>query len=366
MSPHEQNDDLGRLLNDAVSDIEPRSGIQAIRARTSAKESVMTTTRNWIFGAFGAAVATAAVIGGVVFATNNDPAADDPPISTTPSNDVTNLPSEDPTDGPTDDPTEDPTDPATSEPPASGSAVPVYYVGETPQGPRLYREFHSAGTNRLLEAANLAASGTPDDPDYRSAWPEATTFESVSFDGVGADGLIQVTLSDESLHDRPAGLSEREAELAIEQVVYTLQGVVGARAPVQFRLGQNPIDQVLGVPTSEPLANGPVLATLAHVNITTPAEGDTVSGTLEVSGVANSFEATVGVKLQRYEGTFIAFQEGVMAEGYMGNKLFPFEHSFDISELEPGRYILTASTDDPSGGAEGFGPHTDSKIITIQ
>jgi len=271
---------------------------------------------------------------------------------------VTELPSEDPTD--------DPTDPATSEPPAGGGAVPVYYVGETPQGPRLYREFHAGGANRLLDAANDAASGTPDDPDYRSAWPEGTTFESVSFDGIGNDGLIQVTLSDESLHDRPSGMSEREAELAIEQVIYTLQGVVGARAPVQFRLGDNPINEVLGVPTSEPLANGPVLATLAHVNITMPEQGEVVSGdTLEVTGVANSNEANVLVKLQRYEGTFIVDQQPFTADGWMGNKLFPFSGTLDISGASPGTYILSATTDDPSGGAEGFGPHTDTKIITI-
>jgi len=357
MSPHEQPDDLGRLLNDAVSDIEPRSGIQAIRSRTSAKETAMTTTRNWIFGAFGAAVATAAVITGVVLAGNSNPFADDDntnPVDT-PSADVTDLPSE------------DPTDPATSESPTGGAAVPVYYVGETPKGPMLYREFHAGGADRLLDAANAAASGTPDDPDYRSAWPEGTTFESVSFDGVGKDGLIQVTLSDESLHDRPSGMSEREAQLAIEQVIYTLQGVVAARAPVQFRLGDNPIDAVLGVPTSEPLANGPVLDTLAHVNITTPAEGDTVTGdTLEVTGVANANEANVVVELQRYERTDVVDMQPFMAEGWMGNKLFPFSGTLDISSAEPGTYILTASTDDPSGGEEGFGPHTDSKIITIE
>jgi hypothetical protein len=363
MSPHEQNDDLGRLLNDAVSDVEPRSGIQAIRSRTSAKESTMTTTRNWIFGAFGAAVATAAVITGVVLAGNNDPSADNNPgPADPPSSDVTELPSEDPTDEPTDDPTQ----PPTSEPPVSGPAVPVYYVGETPQGPRLYREFHPGGANRLLDAANAAASGTPDDPDYRSAWPEGTTFDSVSFDGVGKDGLIQVTLSDESLHDRPAGMTEREAQLAIEQVIYTLQGVVGARAPVQFRLGDNPIDQVLGVFTSEPLANGPVLDTLALVNLTMPAQDQVVSGDLlKVSGVANSFEANVVIRLQRYEGTFIALEDYITAAGCCENKLFPFSKSIDISDVEPGRYILMASTDDPSAG-EGPGHHTNNQVTPTQ
>jgi hypothetical protein len=362
MSPHEQPDDLGRLLNDAVSDIEPRSGIQAIRSRTSAKESVMNTSRNWIFGAFGAAVATAAVITGVVVAGNNDNQADDPGVSTSPTAGVTDEPTEEPTVDPTDPATDDPTE--TGAP--SGRAVPVYYVGDTPSGLRLYREFQASSGDPLLSAANAAASGTPADPDYRSAWPEGTTFESVSFDGVGKDGLIQVTLSDESLRDRPAGLDERVAQLAIEQVIYSVQGVVGARAPVQFLLNGNPIDQVLGVPTSEPLANGPVLETLAHVSLTTPVEGETVSGTLEVSGVANSFEANVIVRLQRYEGTFIALQEPITATGWMGEKLFPFSGSFDISDVAPGKYILMAMTDDPSGGAEGNGAFTDTKFITIE
>jgi len=359
MSPHEQNDDLGRLLNDAVSDIEPRSGIQAIRSRTSAKESVMTTTRNWIFGAFGAAVATAAVIGGVVLATNNDPAADDPPISTTPSNDVTNLPSEDPTD----DSTDAPTDPATTEPPASGSAVPVYYVGDTPQGPRLYREFQTGSGDKATAAANLAVSGTPLDPDYRSPWPEGTSVDSVSSNG----DFITVDVEGD-VHDRPSGMSQEDAALAIEQVIFTVQGAVGqGRLPVQFMLNGSRTDQVLGQPASEPLANGPVLATLAHVNITTPAEGEVVNrDTMEVSGVANSFEANVVIRLQRYEGTHIALEDFITAEGCCEEKLFPFSKSVDISNVEPGKYILMASTDDPSGGQEGFGPHTDSKIITIK
>ena len=42
---------------------------------------------------------------------------------------------------------------------------------------------------------------------------------------------------------------------------------------MQFLLDGNPIDQVLGVPTSEPLANAPQLDVLAHVNITAPEQG---------------------------------------------------------------------------------------------
>jgi hypothetical protein len=358
MSPHEQPDDLGRLLNDAVSDIEPRSGIQAIRSRTSAKETAMTTTRNWIFGAFGAAVATAAVITGVVLAGNNNPEADDPDFSDTPTDPVSQLPSE------------DPTDPATTEAPAGGGAIPVYYVGDTPQGPMLYREFqrYAEAGNAITAAADLAVSGGPADPDYRTLWPAGTSAYA-SYNG----DVITVTVEsadagDLGLHDLPSGMTTDEAGLAIQQVIYSVQGALGQGRPgVQFLLNGDRTDQILGQPASEPLANNPVLATLAHVNITTPEQGEVVSGdTLEITGVANSNEANVLVKLQRYEGTAVVDQQPFTADGWMGNKLFPFSGTLDISGASPGTYILSATTDDPSGGAEGFGPHTDTKVITIE
>ena len=49
-----------------------------------------------------------------------------------------------------------------------------------------------------------------------------------------------------------------------------------------------------------------------------------------------------------------------------GEKLFPFSPGFHISDVEPGRYILMAMTDDASGGQEGFGADSDTKVITIQ
>ncbi len=54
------------------------------------------------------------------------------------------------------------------------------------------------------------------------------------------------------------------------------------------------------------------------------------------------------------------------ADGWMGNQLFPFSGSVDVSGLDPGEYTLTVSTDDASGGAEGGGPHTDSRTIVIE
>ena len=247
---------LRRLLEQTVADVDPNDGLEAIRSRTKVNDmpTNLSSKRPWIWGAFGAAVATAAVIGG--FAVINNTMIRRPTTldSRTPRRTPRRArrprtpasparPSSDPTDsigGPSDE----------------EFTVAVYYVGDTPRGPRLYREFHkSTGTTALDAALADATSVQPLDPDYRTDWP-AGIVASTAFDGVGSDGLIQITLADESVHDRPAGMSEAEAQIAVEQLIYTAQAAVQARAPVQFLLGENPIDQVFGVPTSEPLAEG--------------------------------------------------------------------------------------------------------------
>lgn len=364
MSPHEK-DDLTRLLHDAVDDLEPRSGFEAIRARTSlttpapAKESPVTNIRTWFLGGLGAAVATAAVIGGVMLVGNNDPSSDPGPVDS-PSPSITELPSDDPTTA-TPEPTE--TDTTEPVPPQPGSAIPVYYVGDSARGLRLYREFHANPDGQdKVDLAVAQALGSALDPDYRTGWPAGTGSAGVE----ATPDLITIDLTGD-VHDRPAGLSAEHAQLAIEQLIYTAQAAYGqGRVPVQFLLNGGRTDQLLGQPASEPLANGPVLDTLALVNISTPSEGATISGTLELTGVGSSFEATFGVKLQRFEGTEIVLQEPVMSTGVDGTKLFPFTGSFDISDVAPGKYVLSVSTDDPSGGAEGFGPDTDTKVITIR
>lgn len=349
--------DLNRLLLDTVSDIEPRAGIEAIRSRITPKESPMAITRTWILGTIGAAAATAAVITGVVVISDNssdsssdadrDPAAP----SVTATDDASSA-----------DPSETT---ATSAPPVTEETLPVYWVGETARGLGLYREWtRVASADPLVGALTQALDEVPLDPDYRSGWPEVAGLAAASYDGTE---VITIDLTGD-IHDLPADMSERQAQVALEQLIYTAQAVVGeGRKPVQLLLDGSHSDQVLGQPTSEPLANGPLFDTLSLVNLDSPAEGDVVTGdTLEVSGVANSFEANVIVTLQRYEGNAIVLQEGVTAEGWMEEKLFPFTGSFDISDVEPGQYLLSASTDDPSGGAEGFGADTDTKLITIE
>lgn len=350
---------LSELLSDAVSDVEPTNALDTIRTRT--KVTPMSSRRPWLLAAGGAVIATAAVITAIALAGGGLPGitAQHDPGPADQTSQGTEPVSPSPTEGATDPPTSSP------EPPSPDSVtVPVYYAGETSSGLRLYREFQETETADAPTAAvELAVTGGAQDPDYFSTWPEGTGVAGATYDG----DVITVDLTG-APRERPAGMSEEQASLALEQLIYTAQAAFQQGRPgVQFLLDGGRTDMVLGLPTSEPLANGPVLQTLALVSLTTPAEGAVLTGgTLQVSGVANSFEANVVVRLQRHEGTEVLVEEPFTAEGWMGEKLFPFSGSLDLGDVPPGTYLLIASTDDPSGGAEGHGPHVDTRTVVVE
>lgn len=241
-----------------------------------------------------------------------------------------------------------------------GTTVPIYWVGDGPGGePRLFREFHRVQGDPLTEAANLVAGGgAPDDPDYRTLWPQIDLTASY-----GPDGIIVVDLPSDAFTERPDGMSGRAAELALQQLVYTLQGVQQERAPVLIKRGGTDV-RLFGLPTDRDFTNASALETLNLVNITSPEEGATVTGdTLTVTGVANSFEASGPCRLIADDQELEVV--GYQADGWMEDKLFPFEAEIPLGGVT-GDVILQCETDDPSGGAEGNGPAIDTKLITIK
>jgi hypothetical protein len=231
--------------------------------------------------------------------------------------------------------------------------VPVYFVGETPQGTKLYREFRKVeADNPADDALALMTAGDALDPDYDSVYPDG------SFAGVeiGAD-VITVELPDESWTS-PDTLSESDARLAAQGLVYTLQGIAQARLPVEVQLDGAPAD-LFGL--GGELSNEPEIDVRALVNVTVPEEGASVSGSFTASGVSSSFEATTPWEIR--QGDDVVKTGFATAEGWM-DKLYPWETEVDVSGLEPGDYTFVALTDDPSGG-EGSGPTEDSKTITV-
>jgi hypothetical protein len=342
-------DRLTTLLTDAVSDIEAADRLGEIRERIARSDR---RHRAWWVAGGGAALAVAASIAVIAMSSNPhqpqlrapDPAGPGQPSVTT--------------------------DQGTGPVEVAGQALTVYYLGD---GGHLYREFTQASDSDPFPAVVAALMATPIDPDYRSLWPEGS-LTGVDFDGTGADGSFSVTLSDSSWADRPAGMTPREAELAIQSVVYTLQTSFHAKAPVEFYAGNRLLDTVLGVPAErDPAHSGvrdfpaaPVLDTLNHVLLTTPQDGVVIGGgQIDVRGGANSFEANVPWLIEDAQGHDVD-QGSFIADGWQGERLFTFTGSIDVSSLDPGTYSLIVFTDDPSGGAEGGGAYADSRTFRIE
>lgn len=242
-----------------------------------------------------------------------------------------------------------------------GAVVPVYYAVSTQKaGPRLVREFTDVGSeDPLLAAANLVISGAPANDTYRTLWPGGEVT------GVEDDGtMITVTLADNELSRRPQGMSARQAHQALQQMVYTLQGVAQARRPVTFIAGGEPA-QVLGIDTSNGIRQDRALKALNLVSLTTPEPGATLTGRqIRTAGVANSFEGNVVCRLVR-DGEVLS-EAPFTAEGYMGDKLFPFEGRLPRKGAEPGPATVRCSTDDPTGGTEGSGIFNDERDVTLR
>lgn len=244
-----------------------------------------------------------------------------------------------------------------SETPAP-STIPAYYVGSTPQGDRLYREFvQAAGVDPLVAAAAAVTQGDPVDPDYRTLWPSGR-FASVE----RTDAAVVVELVDETWLGS-GGLAPARARLAVQQLVLTLQGVLGERLPVTVEYDGAPAATLLGVKVGGGLVARPQLDVLALMNVTEPAEGSVVPDTFTATGRGSSFEGTVLWTIEDRSGE-VVLDGFATADGWF-DKLYPWETEIDVSSLAPGRYTFIARTDDPSDG-EGGGPHVDTKRITVE
>jgi hypothetical protein len=252
-------------------------------------------------------------------------------------------------------------------PATEGPALPVYFVGDTPTGPRLFREFVPAPAGSvqdssalLLAALDAAVRGDVSDPDYRSGWPGGVSVVRAGATGT-SDGEVQVALAaDTDLGARPAGMSRPEAELAIQQLVYTAQAVIQDRAPVRFTAEDGaPLTRLLGVEVGEAVREADAMQVQAPVWVISPQEGQEVGRNFVVEGRGAFFEANVSWQLLREDGT-------VAKEGFATAEecCTLASYAFPVTAA-PGTYVLRVYDADVSGG-EGPGEQEDTKRITVR
>ncbi|MGH3346745.1 MAG: Gmad2 immunoglobulin-like domain-containing protein [Nocardioides sp.] len=306
----ELDQQLADLLRDAVADVEPDDRLADVRARIPRRSP----PRRWGLVAGGGALVVAATVTAIALAGNPSPVTTDPDVAKEPTGS------------------------------ADTTAVAAYFVGETPRGDRLYREFQSVqDATPGLSGLGLLESG-PTDPDYTTLWPERSFEEQISDPEAG---VVHVYLTDAAPED--------PSDLALQQVVYTVRAGLQEQVEVTFHRGEAVLDTV---------AAAPQLQTLSLVNLSDPFEGQVASGMLDVKGVANSFEATVPWRI--VQGSEVVSEDFFTADGSMGTRLFPFSGEIDVSSLEPGTYTLIVETSDASGGSEGPGAYSDSRSFVIE
>ena len=338
--PTDNGDDLRRVLHDAVSDVQPHGTLDDLRSRT---EKVDPMTKRWFLPTIAVAAVMAAVVGGAFWLVNDDDSTGGP--SGTPTHSTSPSPTT---------PTE------SAQPDLEMRAVPVYYVGNTAHGKKLFREFHRqpvcAGDDCLATAsAQAAVAEDPNDSDYTVPWPQppAVPHVTATYDG----DVLTIDLPS-FFHDRPSGMTEEQAGLAIQQLLFSAQAGLGkGRVPVQLVLDGKHSDTVLGVPASEPLAADNPDDVQAAVQVDSPTNAATVSQTFTVSGRAATFEANVVWELTEngkvVKHGFTTAQECCTLAPY----------SFQVT-APPGHYTLTVHDTDESG--EGRPVNQDTKEIVVQ
>ena len=273
------------------------------------------------------------------------PRADDPNSGSSPSSRHTDTPS--PSLQPTES-TSDTTGPATV-------AVPLYFVGDTPQGPRLFREFQQVeADNPVAEALAILSGDAANDPDYSSLLAGTSLTAGTTDD----DMTIEVS---GDVAGRPSGMTAKDAKLAVQQVVFTVQGILQDRIPISFVTSDGDSTTLFGLSSPDGGFNQDENV-LALVNVTEPEQDSQPGDVFTASGVANSFEATVPWEIRDQDGKKV-LDGFTTAEGW-GDHLYPWQAQVDASSLPPGTYTFAAMTDDPSDG-EGGGPTEDTKTFTL-
>lgn len=246
--------------------------------------------------------------------------------------------------------------PAGAGPSASGAAgrtvgMWVYFVSQDSLA--MVREWHEVPAATPARGALEAMLAGGEDPDYASVWPTDTRVLGIAQRG----DVITVDLS--------AGANRLNTGAAVEAtainaLVYTVTEAFSAGDRVLLTVDGQPFETGHNAWT-EPLSRvaDPHQHPMLMV-VDAPTQGATVGNPVRVTGMAAAFEATIGWKVTRPDGTVVAEAWTQTEEGMV---LAPF--AFDLPPLEPGDYTVTVTVDDPTGG-EGPPPASDDKDFTVR
>ncbi len=326
------DDDLRAALHDAVADVRPADRLGEIRRRTRSESS---TGRRWLPVVLAAGVATAAVVGGVVWV--GQVGLGEPDES-----------------------------PDVAAPAVETRARALYYLGDTPTGARLYREFRAlpivpSPTDDVAAALEQLTTDAAD-PDYRTLWPEGS-FGAVDL----TDDRIVVEIADADALLRPDDTPLPEAILGVQQAVYTAEAVLGEALPVAFEHDGAPAPTVLGVAVDDLVERDRQFDVTAPVNISDPGEGDVVGETFTARGsVSDRASGAVQWELRRDEDVVAQGDAALAADPEMLGVPAWETGPIDVSVLSPGDYVFVVRVEEPGASSDYDLVYSDTRSITIE
>jgi len=212
--------------------------------------------------------------------------------------------------------------------------VEIYFAGDSPKGLVLFSEIHLLATSdaelpaRVIDGL-VSGEIVPDDPDYVNLWSGSRSLRGI--DIAGSHATIDLT-------EGAMNLGSAAEALAIDQVVWTLTGLVPSISSLSFLVNGEPAESLAGhVNLMVDFYRAPDFEVLSAIQITSIRDGQELQNPVSISGMACTFEATVVWELLR--------DEARVSEGFTSaSAACPVRSPFEVvlGELEPGVYRFRA------------------------
>ena len=213
--------------------------------------------------------------------------------------------------------------------PDDRSRSPVFFVADTPQGPALFAEQREVeADNPLEEAVALMTAGDAADADYRHALPRPGARSDERRVGRRRGSSSPTVRRRRGTRarpgmSRPTPSSPSSSSSTPSRACEGEEGMTGSGHRADNEEARSSAWTACVQAADE-------LDVRGLVNVLSPAEGATVSGSFTASGEASSFEATVPWQVRDESGKMVL--EGfATAEGWIDG-LYPWEAEVDVSE----------------------------------
>ncbi len=231
--------------------------------------------------------------------------------------------------------------------------VEMFYVGDTPTGFKLFSEKYSVQVARDLanETLSWLISGRakPSDPDYANLWGSGTSLNVYTKDD--STGIIDLKMGKLSVG------AEVESR-AIDQLLWTVSAIDPTITGILLLVDGQPIESLAGhVDASKKIMKQKSYEVLNSLQISSLAQGDTLSNPVVISGEACTFEANVVWTLRKDDK--VLKSEPTTAKSPCPDRS---TWSVELGNLVPGNYSFTV---EDFSAMDGSLSARDDKTFTV-